>query len=236
MFDQVEKLMTVCMAPCPIVFDLDGTLIDSAPDIHACVNLVLREYGLSPLTPQRVRSFIGGGVEVLWQKIAAATQMDPARKREMIAAFMTRYHDATALTKLFPNVHEALGQLADRGHPLGICTNKPLGPTEAVLDHFGLRNLFAVVIGGDSLPQRKPDPAPLRAALSALGADPVAPRGLFVGDSEFDAACAAAVPVPLLLYPHGYRQTEIENLPHLAVFDDFTALPGLVEAAAEDWR
>lgn len=224
--------MNVCMSPCPIVFDLDGTLIDSAPDIHACVNAVLQQNGLRPLSLERVRSFIGGGVELLWTRVIRAVGIDPEYQRDLMAAFMTRYHDATRLTRMFPGVAEALGHLADRGHPLGICTNKPMGPTRAILDHFGIAPSFAVVIAGDSMPQKKPDPAPLRAALAALGADPDAPRALYVGDSEFDASCAAAVPVPFLIYTRGYRIAALETLPHKAAFDDFAALPGLVEAAA----
>lgn len=221
--------MTVCFAPCPVVFDLDGTLIDSAPDIHATVNAVLRENGVAPLTLDQVRSFIGGGVEMLWQKVIRATGMKISQQQSLIAAFMTRYHDASSLTRLFPGVIEALGTLADRGYPLGICTNKPLGPTRAVLEHFGLAHLFATVIGGDCLPQKKPDPAPLRAAFVALGADPVKPAGIYVGDSEFDALCAASLPVPFLIHVHGYRQTPISDLPHTAQFGHFNEVPLLVE-------
>lgn len=224
--------MTVCFAPCPVVFDLDGTLIDSAPDIHAAVNAVMQDHRLEPLTLAHIRRFIGGGVDVLWQKIIRHIAGDPAMQPDLVASFMVRYHAATALTRMFPGAEQALGVLADRGHPLGICTNKPLGPTEAILNHFGILGLFGVVIGGDSLPEKKPDPAPLRAAFAALGADPSAPKGLYVGDSEFDATCAAAVPVPLLLYTEGYRQTPVDALPHRATFNDFVHLPKLVEEAA----
>lgn len=218
------------MAPCPVVFDLDGTLIDSAPDIHACVNAVLRENRIAPLTLDQVRSFIGGGVDLLWQKIMSARQIEIGAKRELLAAFMTRYQNASALTLLYPNVEETLGALADRGHPLGICTNKPIKPTEAVLNHFGISHLFGIIIGGDSLPQKKPDPTPLRVALQNLGANPENPQAIYVGDSEFDANCAAAVPVPFLIYSQGYRHTPIADLPHHAAFDDFAELPQLVES------
>ncbi|TWI38170.1 phosphoglycolate phosphatase [Paracoccus sulfuroxidans] len=221
--------MNVCLAPRPVVFDLDGTLIDSAPDIHAAVNAVLRENRIAPLTLDQVRSFVGGGVEMLWHKIIRATGIEPSRQQSLIASFMTRYHDATGLTRLYPGVLEALGMLADRGYPLGICTNKPLGPTRAVLDHFGLTGLFGTVVGGDSLPQKKPDPAPLRAAFVALGADPTQPQGIYVGDSEFDALCAANLPVPFLIYAHGYRRTPLAELPHAAQFSHFNELPLLVE-------
>lgn len=224
--------MNVCLAPCPIVFDLDGTLIDSAPDIHSCVNAVLGQHGTPLLTLDQVRGFIGGGVDMLWHKIIAARELENARKPDYIAAFMTCYQDANQLTRMFPGAADALQSLADRRHPLGICTNKPLGVTQAILEHFGIARLFGCVIGGDSVPERKPHPAPLRAALQGLGADPVRPKALYVGDSEFDAACAAAVPVPFLIYAQGYRQTPLAELPHLAAFDDFARLAGLIEAQA----
>ncbi|WP_374425409.1 phosphoglycolate phosphatase [Paracoccus sp. (in: a-proteobacteria)] len=224
--------MNVCFAPCPVVFDLDGTLIDSAPDIHACVNTVLRMNGTRPLTLDQVRSFIGGGVDLLWRRVIAATGLPVEAHRDLVASFMTRYHQATALTRLYPHVLETLGILSDRGYPLGICTNKPLGPTHTVLEHFGIGQLFGTVIGGDSLPQKKPDPAPLRAAFAALGADPAAPRGVFVGDSEFDVETARNLGVPMLLFLRGYRKTAPEDLLHRASFDDFAQLPLLVEEVA----
>lgn len=221
--------MTVCYAPCPVIFDLDGTLIDSAPDIHAAINAVLRDEAARPLTLDQVRGFIGGGVEVLWHRIIAATGLPQDRYRDLLAAFMARYRRSTSLTRLYPGVLEALNVLADRGHPMGICTNKPADPTEAVLGAMGIAEFFAVIIAGDSLPQRKPDPAPLRAALLALGAAPENPRALYVGDSEVDAETAADVPVPLMLYTGGYRRTPVEQLPHRVAFDDFSALPALIE-------
>ena len=212
--------------PCPIVFDLDGTLVDSAPDIHACVNAVLRQHQIAPLPLPRVRSFIGGGVELLWSRIIAACAIEPMHRPALIAAFMARYHDATALTRMFPSVLEALGRLADAGHPMAICTNKPMGPTRTVLDHFGLGLMFPVVIGGDTLPQKKPDPAPLRLALERIGATDG--RAIFVGDSQFDADCAMAVPVPFLLFTGGYHLGSIDDLPHDGRFDHFDRLPDLV--------
>ncbi|MDM7458157.1 MAG: phosphoglycolate phosphatase [Paracoccus sp. (in: a-proteobacteria)] len=213
---------------CPVVFDLDGTLIDSAPDIHACVNAVLAAHRIAPLSLDRIRSFIGGGVPLLWSRIIDACGIDPVHRRTLVSGFMARYHDATVLTRLYPNVPEALSALADAGHPLGICTNKPLAPTLHILRHFGLSTCFDVVIGGDSLPQRKPDPAPLRAAFAALAPGEEKASGLFVGDSEFDADCAANLDVPFLLFTRGYRQTPVSEMICAAHFNAFATLPDLV--------
>ncbi|WP_347266572.1 phosphoglycolate phosphatase [Paracoccus sp. (in: a-proteobacteria)] len=223
--------MAVCFAPPPVVFDLDGTLVDSVPDIHACVNAVLRLHQAPALSLDQVRGFVGGGVDMLWRRVIAALGLPVDSHRDLVASFMTRYHHATGLTRLYPHVTETLGVLADRGYPLGICTNKPLAPTRAVLAHMGIAGLFRTVVAGDSLPQRKPDPAPLRAALAGLGADPRQPRGIYVGDSEFDAECAANAAVPFLLFTRGYRKSPVEDLPHRAAFDDFAQLPALVEDA-----
>lgn len=226
----MENTVNTCLAPCPIVFDLDGTLIDSAPDIQSAANFVLADHDIASLTLDQIRSFIGGGVDILWEKIIAATGMDPADHGKLVAAFMQLYHTATSLTGFFPGVREALETLAERGHPLGICTNKPLGPTMAIVEHLGIAPLFSFVIGGDSLPEKKPDPAPLRAAFAGLGADPKNPKGIYVGDSEYDAICASRVPVPFLIFTLGYRQTPVEELPHASSFDHFDRLPALVEA------
>jgi phosphoglycolate phosphatase len=133
---------------------------------------------------------------------------------------------ATDLTQLYPGVPEALSVLLGAGHVLGICTNKPEAPARHVLEAFGLTGFFPVVLGGDSLPQRKPDPAPLRAVAEALGGGAV----IFVGDSEVDAETAEAAGVPFLMFTESYRQSEVEEIAHAARFDSFAALPELVAA------
>lgn len=225
----MEILVNTCLAPCPIVFDLDGTLVDSAPDIQAAANFVLADNDIPSLSLEQIRSFIGGGVEVLWQKIIAATELDAAAHERLVAAFMQLYQSATTLTVLYPGVTDALDLLATRGHPLGICTNKPLAPARKVLDSFGIAPYFNYVIGGDSLPEKKPHPGPLIAAFAGLGADPQAPVGLYVGDSEYDASAAVAASVPFLLFTEGYRKSPVEALPHRASFSHFADLPALVE-------
>lgn len=212
----------------PIVFDLDGTLIDSAPDIHNCTNTVLDQTRLQMLTLDQVRSFIGGGVELLWSRIVAALDIDPALRPSLIAGFMARYHKATELTALYPGVMDALARISDAGHQIGLCTNKPMEPTKAALERFGLIDFMTTIVAGDTLPQMKPDPAPLRFAFQQMGVTGDRPKALYVGDSEFDANCAAAVPVPFLIYSRGYRNTPISDLTHLHAFDHFDDLPELV--------
>ncbi|MFC2967466.1 phosphoglycolate phosphatase [Acidimangrovimonas pyrenivorans] len=210
----------------PVIFDLDGTLIDSAPDIHATANAVLAQEGLAPLTLTQIRSFIGNGVVVLMQKVMAAQGLpaEGAQYERMLAEFVERYEAAVNLTTLYPNVAESLAALRAEGRAIGLCTNKPVAPTRSVLAHFGLLDSFAAIVGGDSLPQRKPDPAPLRHVLAALGGGPA----VYVGDSEVDAATAQAAALPFALFTEGYRKTPVDDLPHNESFDDFAALPGIV--------
>lgn len=214
-----------------IIFDLDGTLIDSAPDIHAAVARTLADEGQPPLPYATIRGFIGNGVPVLIDRVMAARAepADPARRTELIARFLAHYEAAsTDLTTVFPGVPAALQALADAGHPIGLCTNKPAGPARDILAAFGLLPFFAAILGGDSLPEKKPHPEPLRATLRALGA----PAALYVGDSEVDAETAAGAGIPLLLFTMGYRKTPAADLPHRALFSDFALLPGLVRQHA----
>ncbi len=210
----------------PVIFDLDGTLLHSAPDIHRVANLVLGPAGVGTFTLDEVTAAIGSGVSVLVTRLAAlrGLALEPERHRGIVANFTALYEDSHDLTRPYPGVLDALTALAAAGHPLGLCTNKPHRPALAALRHFDLTDTFATVVGGDSLPQRKPDPAPLRHTMSLLGAS----RALYVGDSEVDAETAAAAGVPFVLFTEGYRKTPREELPHAAWFSDFSDLPALV--------
>lgn len=206
------------------VFDLDGTLIDSAPDIHAAGNATLVAEGLPPVTPAQSRSFIGNGARVYVERLerAAAGGNDPARTARMKDRFIAEYEVAHGLTRIYPGVEAALADLRGRGWRLAICTNKPHGPALTVLAHFGWTGRFDVVIGGDSLPVVKPDPAPLQAAIAGLGGGPV----VYVGDSEVDAQTAAAARVPFVLFTGGYRRSPVDQIPHDRAFHDWADLPG----------
>ena len=210
------------------IFDLDGTLVDSAPDIHAAANIVLADQGLAPLTLDEARRFIGAGAPVFVERMAAARlpAPDPDRTAAMLGHFLELYEGAVGLTRLYPGARETLERLDAEGWRLGLCTNKPEGPTRAVLAHFGLERFFPAVVGGDTFPVRKPDPAPLRHVVAALGA--TAP--VYVGDSETDAATALAAGIPFALYTEGYRHTPVADLPHAFAFADWSRLPPWLDA------
>lgn len=216
-----------------VVFDLDGTLVDSVADIHAAVAAFLAERGHAPLDLATVTGFVGNGVPVLLERVlrAVGEPHDPAALQAALPRFMAIYNaEPSALSRLYPGVAEALGSLQAAGYRLGVCTNKPDEAARRLLADLGIAAHFTALVGGDSLPQRKPDPAPLRHTARLLG---VAPAALaYVGDSEVDAATATAAGVPFLLFTEGYRHSPVEALPHRASFERFAALPGLLAALA----
>ncbi|MFP7570775.1 phosphoglycolate phosphatase [Marivita sp. S2033] len=206
-----------------IVFDLDGTLIDSLPDIAAAANALLADHGLAPLPERQIGGFVGMGERVFLDRLISATALDPLSYDALLAQFIAHYKLCTGLTRVFPGVLETLAQLRADGLVLGICTNKPGGPLDAVLDAVDLRRHFDVVIAGDTLSLRKPDPAPLRLAFERLGAT----HGVYVGDSDVDAATALAAHVPFVLYTEGIRSKPVEHIPHDRAFRRFSDLYGL---------
>ena len=208
-----------------LVFDLDGTLIDSAPDIHAAANRLLAEEGLPPQPFAALRSMIGHGVPHLIDLLmkAAGLPPDPARDARLTARYVAGYEEAVDLTRPYPFVDETLDRLAGQGHRMGLCTNKPLAAVRAVLAHLDLAHHFPVIVAGDSACPRKPDPAPLHAAIAGLGGG----LASYIGDHEVDAATARAAGVPFLLYTEGYRATPAIALTTCA-FADWRSLPALV--------
>lgn len=216
--------------PGAIVFDLDGTLIDSAPDLHAALNKVLDAEGAEPVSLAETRSFVGHGIPNLVHAARAARGIDPARQQTMTEAMFHHYMLApAALSRPYSGVIACLEALQAAGHPLGLCTNKAIAPTRMILAALDLDRFFPVVIGGDSMVQKKPDPAPLHAAFAPLG-QPF----LYVGDSEVDAETALAAAIPFALHTEGYRKAPVAELPHSFAFSDFAQFLGRYRQGAAD--
>ncbi len=209
-----------------LIFDLDGTLIDSAPDIQAAVNRMLAQEGLAPLDLRTVTSFVGNGLPKLVERVMARCGLDPARHKHLTQVTLSFYNaDPATLTRPYPGVPQALTALETAGHRLALCTNKPEAPARAILDDLGLARHFPVVVGGDTLAVNKPDPAPALECVRLMGGGAAA----FIGDSEVDAATAEAAGLPFYLFTEGYRKSPVEALPHHAAFRDFADLPSLID-------
>lgn len=214
-----------------LIFDLDGTLIDSAPDIHAGALQVLDAEGLPPVTFAQTRSFIGRGVPMLIAQIREAHGLgpDPDQAARMVDMFEALYETAVNHTVLYPGALDILTDLKSKGFSLALCTNKPEAPTHAVLAHFGLSDLFDALAFGDGPYPRKPDPAPVAHVMAALGTD----HAIYIGDSETDAATAQAAGLPFFLFTEGYRKTPVDGIAHTASFSDFTALPSMITTTVQ---
>ncbi|TVS01387.1 MAG: phosphoglycolate phosphatase [Rhodobacteraceae bacterium] len=217
-----KKMTTALRA---VVFDLDGTLIHSAPQIWRAANLVLSEAGLPEVSFAQSRDFIGRGARIFVERMerAVAGSNEAARTEHLHARFLHYYEHAHEGTEVYPHVPEMLEAFRAQGLALGLCTNKPMGPTRGMLAYLGWTEVFAYVIGGDSLPVAKPDPAPLLAVLRAL--DCVPEQVVYIGDSETDAEAAARAGLCFGLFTEGYRKGPVEALAPQFHFSDYRDLP-----------
>jgi phosphoglycolate phosphatase len=216
-----------------IVFDLDGTLIESAPAIMTVGNRLLSENGLPPLTLEEARSYIGNGAAKFVERAFAARGVHAAKERLHAAyeRFEMLYAEADPLDNVpMPGADQALRALAADGFPLALCTNKPGIPTRTVIAALGWSDLLTEIVSGDSLDVKKPDPGPLFEAQRLLGTSSI----LYVGDSEIDAETAGRAGVPFILYTEGYRKATIETLSFRAMFADFADLPQVVRWVMAD--
>jgi phosphoglycolate phosphatase len=193
-----------------VAFDLDGTLLDTAPDLTAAVNYMLAQSGRNELTKEEVIKMIGGGMRLLIERTLAATgPVNPALVAEALPIFLAYYEaHLTDQTRPYAGAGEALALLRSLGAKLTICTNKPERLTRRLLSFFGWANLFAAVVGGDTLAARKPDPTVLLEAIRRAGGA----RGVLVGDSVTDAETAKAAKMPSLIMTFGYRDRSVELL------------------------
>jgi len=211
-----------------LVFDLDGTLVDSVMDLRAALNEVLRERGHRALSRAEVKHMIGDGVPALVARALAASGADPAEAPMALPRFLEIYEaNPTQLSRPYPGVPETLATLRRRGYRTAICTNKPQQATLAVMQGLDLLPLFDGVAGGDRFPVRKPHPGHLLQLIAELGARPEA--SAMIGDNENDAAAARSAAVPLVLVRYGYARVEPESLAADALLDHFSELPGALE-------
>lgn len=210
-----------------IIFDLDGTLVETAPDLHGALVHVLTEAGFAPPTLEDVRLMVGDGARALLEKAYAnvGRRLQGPEMEDAFNRFLAYYHPNVArLSRTFPGVEKALDRLAAAGAALAVCTNKPQALSEALLDALGLSSRLPVVVGGDALPVRKPDPAHLAATIERMGR--TGAPAVMVGDSRNDVAVAKALGIPAIVVSFGYTTIPPKDLGADVLIDHFDELPG----------
>jgi phosphoglycolate phosphatase len=216
--------------PRTLLLDLDGTLVDTVPDLAAALNRLMRSRGLPDFTHAETAAMVGDGVAALVRKAFAARQRVP--DATAVADFAGDYELHAAVdSRLYPGVMESLAGLADTGWRLAVCTNKPEVAARALLEALGLLRLMRAVGGGDSFPVRKPDPAHLRATLAAAGGIPQ--RAVMIGDHANDVAAARGAGVPCIFAAWGYGAPAMAD-GAAAVARDITELGALAGRLVPD--
>lgn len=212
-----------------VIFDLDGTLIDTAADLAASMNHVLERAGRAPVPLDRVRHLVGHGARAMLDRGfrenggAAPADLDPH-----VALFLDHYLDHIAdQSRPFPGAIETLDALEAAGAAIAICTNKREAWARALFDALALSHRFQAIIGADTVGAAKPDPRPVLAALSGTGRT----RGVFVGDSDTDIRAARAAGIPCVAALFGYGPLDLAA-EAFALFSTYTDAPALIRKAA----
>lgn len=214
-----------------IVFDLDGTLVETAPDLHLVLEDVMATIDLPAPALAEVRGMVGDGARALIEKAlnARGVTLPASEVDRLYDRFIERYTaEPCRQSHLFNGVEEVLEQFSARDIKMAICTNKPERPAVLLMEALGVRDYFGSIIGGDTLPVRKPDAGPLLAALSAISAAPE--QSVMVGDSRNDVLTARAAGLPCILVSFGYTTVAARDLAADRVIDDFKDLPDAVAA------
>ena len=214
-----------------IALDLDGTLVDTAPDLAGAMNAVLVAEGRATLDPDSVTALVGHGARALIERGFAETG-DPVRPGDMerlVALFLDHYREHVAdASKPFDGVPETLQALRADGARLAVCTNKPEGLARLLLHKLDLFDEFETIIGGDSLAARKPDPLPIQECAVRLGIERTI---VMVGDSTADAGAAHAYGCPFIFAAYGYADTPESQLAPSASMSEFSEAPRAIAAA-----
>ena len=211
-----------------ILLDLDGTLVDSAPELTAAVNAALGPLGRRQLEVAEVRTMIGNGLPVLTRRALAATGGEPAEdETATVIAEARRVYDSQPLPLLFAGVAETLRRWHQAGFKLIVCTNKPEGSARRLLAGLELDHMLADIAGGDRYENRKPHPDHLLKPLEGLGIAREA--AVMVGDSDIDACAAEAAGIPFIAVSYGYTKVPLESLKAAAIVDSFGDILDLIE-------
>ena len=213
-----------------VMFDLDGTLVDSALDLSHAVNHALAGIDREPVEPEKTRTMIGGGTDMMLTKALEATGglVDQATFARLSQRLLEHYWAHIAdHTRPYPGCLDALDMLADHGCKLAVCTNKAEKPARDLIEALGMTSRFAVIYGGDTLGRERAKPRGdmLRAAMADCGVDHgVGGRGAMMGDSTFDVRAARDAGVPVVTYRHGFNDVPVEELGGDVLIDHFDEL------------
>ena len=216
-----------------IVFDLDGTLVDTAPDLIDSLNVLFAREGLPPIPPAEARIMIGGGIKPLIERGLAYDRREftPAHVDALFKDYVAHYAAHIAdRSRPFPGVEAALDTLARRGDRLAVCTNKLEWLTLRLLDALKLTPRFATICGQDTYGVQKPDPEVLRRTVAAAGG--VLTHAIMVGDSGTDVRVARAAGIPVVAVDFGYTEVPIADLKPDRIISHFDALPAALDAVA----
>jgi phosphoglycolate phosphatase len=208
-----------------IAFDLDGTLVETAPDLIGALNVILVEQGVTPAPMTAVRQLVGHGVRSLLIRAYGLAGLTISEERviELRPRLIEVYRARIAQeSRPFPGCLEALADLRARGARLAVCTNKPEGLAKQLLDELDMTRSFDAIIGGDTLPVQKPDPGSLLEAIARAGGDPA--RAILVGDASPDTGAAKAAGVPCIVCDFGYNDLPPAELGGDVVISHFDAL------------
>lgn len=212
-----------------LVFDLDGTLVDTAPDLIAATNHVLEHVGLPRVDAQSLRPYIGHGARVMIERATAVANLSEAEHERLLERFLDYYGAHIAVdSRPFEGAVDALGRFKAAGAKLAVCTNKREGMSRLLLDTLDLSRFFAAVAGRDTLPNSKPHPGHLLGTIDLAGGD--AARAIMIGDSNVDIATAKAARVPVIAVSFGYTDTPIRDFAPDAVIDHYRELEPAIAA------